>query len=314
MNRQISIFIIFLTLLNACSTINRHKANIDDTFIEQIMFTSKRDGNFEVYVMNADSTEVKRLTDNPKTDYGQNWSPDGNFILFYSDRNGNEEIWRMNNDGTNLINLTNSPSSERNAAYSPDGKSIVFTSDRDNKSKDLYLMDSDGNNVKRLTYNKIYCESPIWTKDGQHIIFTLLVQKDSTDRNFNGEIYIVDVNGENQKRLTYKEGFDSGADISSDGKQIAFYGRSEKGFVDIYIMNIDGSEMINITDNEIEDYSPSWSPDNNWISFTSGNSENYDIWKMNVQTKLKVRLTTQPTRDETPYYKQKIKKTATNKL
>ena len=43
MNRQISIFIIFLTLLNPCSTINRHKANIDDTFIEQIMFTSKRD-------------------------------------------------------------------------------------------------------------------------------------------------------------------------------------------------------------------------------------------------------------------------------
>lgn len=270
---------------------------------EEIMFTSKRDGNFEVYLMNSDSTNVKRLTDNLKTDYGLNWSPDGKFILFYSDRSGNEEVWRMNSDGANPVNLTNNPSSERAASYSPDGKTIVFISDRDNKTQDFYLMNADGGNVRRITYNKIYCESPEWTNDGKQIIFTMIVQKDSTDKKFNGEIFIMNSDGSNQKRLTNREGFDAGADISPDGKQIAFYGKSEKGNYDIFIMNIDGTSIKNFTDDEIEDYSPSWSSDGNWISFTSGNSANYDIWKMNVNTKEKIRLTTQPKRDETPYYR-----------
>lgn len=305
MKRQILVSAIFMLLITACSTTKKNEAKVSDLVTEQIMFTSKRDGNFEVYLMNSDSTNLKRITDNPKTDYGQNWSPDGKYILFYSDRTGNEEIWRMNNDGSNLINLTNTPSSERNAAYSPNGKTIVFTSDRDNKTKDLYLMNSDGASVRRLTYNNIYCESPVWTNEGKQIIFTLLVQKDTTDKDFNGEIFIIDSNGQNLKRLTNKEGFDSGAAVSPDGKQIAFYGRSEKGFMDIYIMAIDGSGIVNITNDEIEDYSPSWSPDGNWISFTSGNASNYDIWKMNIHTKQKMRLTTQPKRDETPYYKPK---------
>ena len=293
--------IIVLAMFISCNTTKQKTTISNDS--RQILFTSGRNGNFEVYVMNDDSTNVKRLTDHPKTDYAQNWSPDGKYILFYSDRSGDEEIWRMNNDGSNLVNLTNAASSnERNAAYSPDGNTIVFTSEKDD-SKDLYLMDSNGSNVKRLTNNKIYCESPVFTKDGKHIIFSLLVQKDTADKNFNGELFIIDKDGNNQRRLTNKDGFDSGPAVSPGGEQIAFYGRSGKGVTDIFIMNIDGSGMINITNDETEDYSPSWSPGGKWISFTSGNSGNYDIWKINIETKQKVRLTTQPKRDETPYYK-----------
>lgn len=269
------------------------------------MFTSKRDGNFEVYLMNDDSTGVTNLSNHTATDYGLNWSPDGKYILFYSDRTGNEEVWRMLNDGTGLTNLTNAPSSERAASYSPDGKTIVFISDRDDKTKDLYLMDKNGKNVRRLTNNKVYCESPEWTIDGKQIVYTMVVQKDTADKKFNGEIFIINIDGSNQKRLTNREGFDSGADISPDGSKIAFYGKSETGNYDIFIMNIDGSNIINLTNDKIEDYSPSWSPDGNWISFTSGNPSNYDIWKMNILTKEKIRLTTQPKRDETPYFKPK---------
>ncbi|MBI1933612.1 MAG: PD40 domain-containing protein [Ignavibacteriales bacterium] len=72
--------------------------------------------------------------------------------------------------------------------------------------------------------------------------------------------------------------------------------------MDIYVMNLDGSGIVNLTNDEIEDYSPSWSPDGKWITFTSGNSDNYDIWKINFETREKVRLTTQAKRDESPYW------------
>ena len=324
--KYFSIFILLISLTISCNV--AHK-KISDQQKGKIMFTSKRDGNFEVYLMDDDSTNVVNLTNNASTDYGLNWSPDGKHILFYSNRSGNEDVWRINSDGTNPINLTNATSNERSATYSPDGKTIAFISDRDEKTSDLYLMNADGSDVKRITTNKLYCESPVWTKDGKNILFTLEVKdvikeakKDNKDRkskntkknkkttkekkedtSFNGELFMVNVNGNNQRRLTYRSGFDSGASISPNGKKIAFYGKSEAGFTDIYIMTMNGTEIQNLTNDQAEDYSPSWSPDGNWISFTSGNSTNYDIWKINVDTKERIRLTSNPKRDETPYFK-----------
>lgn len=276
------LIIVASIALFSCKNSKKSASQNDRISVGQIMFTSKRDGNFEVYLMNDDSTNVTNLSYNAAIDYGLNWSPDGKHILFYSDRTGNEEVWRMNSDGTGLTNLTNAPSSERAASYSPDGKTIVFISDRDNKTKDLYLMDFDGGNVRRLTNNKVYCESPEWTIDGKQIVYTMMVQNDTADRKLDGELFIIDADGSNQKRLTNRAGFDSGADISPDGNRISFYGKSETGNYDIFIMNIDGSHITNLTNDEIEDYSPSWSPDGKWISFTSGNTSNYDVWTMNI--------------------------------
>lgn len=302
MKKYLIVSAALISLVCSCQVGKRLVTNKANS-VMPMLFTSARDRNYEVYVMDRDSSTAKNLSNNKAVDYGLGWSPDGNQILFYSDRSGNEDIWRMNSDGSNPVNLSNHPSSERAANYSPDGQTIVFTSDRDNKTKDLYLMDSDGQNVRRLTHHKMYCESPEWTKDGKRLVFTLLVQKDSTDKDFNGELFMIDVNGKGLKRLTDRKGFDSGATISPNGKKIAFYGRSDVGKTDIFIMDIDGKGLINLTNDSTEDYSPSWSPDGAWLSFTSGSSANYDIWKMNVYTKEKIRLTSQPRRDETPYYK-----------
>ena len=295
-----------LSILFAIVPFSAYKNKIseaDQDLTYQIMFTSKRDGNFEVYIMNEDGTNIKNLTNNSSVDYGLNWSPDGNYILFYSNRNGNEDVWRMDNDGTNLTNLSNLPSNERAAAYSPDGKKIVFISNMDDNTLDLYTMSAEGGNIQKVTQNRTYCESPEWTNDGKYIVFTLEVEKDSTEKNFSGELFVINADGNNPRRLTHREGFDSGADISPNGKKIAFYGKSETGNMDIFIMNIDGTEILNLTNDAPEDYSPSWSRDGNWISFTSGNSGNYDIWKMNIITKEKIQLTQHPKRDETPFYK-----------
>ena len=75
----------------------------------KIAFESSRDGNFEIYVMNADGSNQTRLTNNPARDTEPRWSPDGTTIAFVTDRDGNPEIYVMDADGSNEINLTNNP-------------------------------------------------------------------------------------------------------------------------------------------------------------------------------------------------------------
>ena len=87
----------------------------------KIAFYSSRDGNFEIYTMNADGTNPTRLTNNAANDFGPSWSPDGSKIVFNSSRDGNFEIYTMNADGTSPTRLTNSSTFEAAPVFSPDG-------------------------------------------------------------------------------------------------------------------------------------------------------------------------------------------------
>ena len=128
----------------------------------QIAFASYRNGNDEIYVMDADGKNPRRLTNNPMSDLDPAWSPDGKKIAFQSDRDGNDEIYVMDADGKNLRNLTNNPADgDWHPAWSPDGKKIAFTSDRDGNYK-IYIMDADGNKQRRLTNNSADDEWPSW--------------------------------------------------------------------------------------------------------------------------------------------------------
>jgi hypothetical protein len=128
----------------------------------RIAFASNRDGNFEIYVMNADGSGVTRLTNNPANDWQPSWSPDGRRIAFVSDRNGNPKIYVMNADGSGQTNLTNNPGIDWDPSWSPDGKRIAFDSNRDG-NYEIYIMNADGSGVTRLTYNPADDTRPSWS-------------------------------------------------------------------------------------------------------------------------------------------------------
>ncbi len=135
-------------------------AQLDDT---KIAFTSERDGNREIYVMNPDGTNPIRLTTHPTLDVDPSWSPDGRKIAFSSNRDGNWEIYVMNADGTNLVNLTNHPEIDINPAWSPDGKKIAFASWRDVGDAEIYVMNADGKKPVRLTDHPAKDYWPAWS-------------------------------------------------------------------------------------------------------------------------------------------------------
>lgn len=119
----------------------------------QIVFCSNRDGNCEIYIMDADGDNQQNITNSLTFDGSPEWSPVGNQIAFNSDRDGNMEIYVMNSDGSNVIRLTDNSATDGNPHWSFDGTWIFFQSDRDG-NQEIYRMDSNGENVIRLTYNE----------------------------------------------------------------------------------------------------------------------------------------------------------------
>jgi uncharacterized protein YjdB len=138
----------------------------------RIAYVTDRDGNAEIYLMNADGTNPQRLTNTPATEGSPSWTPDGAKIVFASNvagtTTGTFHIWIMNADGSGQRQLTQGTTSDFQPAVSPDGKTIAFTTDRDGGSNyNIYLMNPDGSNPRQFTKDLVPETNPVWLADGQ---------------------------------------------------------------------------------------------------------------------------------------------------
>jgi TolB protein len=223
----------------------------------QIAFVSDRDGNSEIYVMNADGSGLRNLTNNPASDNDLACSPDGTRIAFVSDRDGNPEVYVMNADGSGVTRLTDNPGGDYAPAWSPDGTRIAFVSDREGNGG-IYVMNADGSGVTRLTDNPGGDYAPAWSPDGMRIAFV-------SGRDGNVEIYVMNPDGSGQVNLSNNPGPDEAPAWSPDGRRIAFQRSRE-----IYVMNADGSGVtrLNTIGGLHGAFSyPTWSPDGTGIAY-----------------------------------------------
>jgi ribosomal protein L13 len=257
----------------------------------RIVFSSKRDGNYEIYVMDADGSNQTRLTDNSAIDVSPVWSPDGTRITFMSYRDGNSEIYVMDADGSNQTRLTDNATGDWVPAWSPDGTKIAFSSNRDG-GDEIYVMDADGSNQTRLTDNAYDDYAPAWSPNGTKIAF-------ESKRDGNSEIYVMDADGSNQTRLTDNSASDTSSTWSPDGTKIAFSSNRDGGD-EIYVMDADGSNQTRLTDNSASDASPAWSPDGTKIAFSSDRDGNEEIYVMDANGSNQTRLTDNSTIDGYP--------------
>jgi Tol biopolymer transport system component/tRNA A-37 threonylcarbamoyl transferase component Bud32 len=254
----------------------------------QIVFVSKRDGNNEIYLMNADGSNPVRLTDDAANDAFPAFSPDGNKIVFYTNRHGDNEIYAINADGSEPVRLTNNAATDYSPAWSPDGTQIVFVSNRDGNNR-LYVMSASGSVPVMLTDSRAGHESPAWSPDGTQIVF-------SSNRDGNYEIYAVNADGSNPIRLTNEPADDSFPVWSPDGTRIAFSSKRDGNF-EIYTMNADGSGLLRLTDNSADDTLPAWSPDGTQLTFTSVRDGNTEIYLVHADGSGTARLTDNPSVD-----------------
>jgi WD40 repeat protein len=227
---------------------------------KEITFTSARDGDFEIYTMDADgSNQMNRTNFHASGDVDSGWSPDGQKIVFHSGRDGLSEVYAMNRDGGNQKRLTDPPEANGVATFSPDGTKIAFTSTRDG-NPEIYVMNADGTNQLNLT-NSLGGQDweANWSPDGRRIAFT-------SNRDGDWEIYVMNSDGSGQTRITNRPGIDWEPEWSPDGTKIAFGSGPASECLpppedcEIWVMNSDGTNAQQVTDNEAPDNEPHWQP------------------------------------------------------
>jgi Tol biopolymer transport system component/DNA/RNA endonuclease G (NUC1)/methionine-rich copper-binding protein CopC len=259
----------------------------------EIVFSSNRDGNFEIYGMRANGTGVTRLTNNGASDLDPALSPDRTKIVFTSNRDGNFEVYSMNVNGSGLTRLTNHSAIDGFAAWSPTGAKIAFTSTRDGNSE-IYSMNSDGTGVTRLTNHAKIDANPAWSPNGLKIAFT-------STRDGNVEIYSMNTNGTGVTRLTNNSEEDAFPSWSPDSLKIAFTSDRTSDNFDIYVMNANGSGVTRITTHSAIDAEPAWGASGK-IVFSSRRDGNFEIYSMNSNGTSVTRLTTNSAWDVSPHW------------
>jgi Tol biopolymer transport system component len=282
------VIIILLTVMSS---------DVQKNFLssQEITFQSDRDGDFEIWVMNADGGNPRQMTNNEEFD---DWSPDwscDNKIAFESNRDGNFEIYVMNRDGTNQTRLTFDTEHDRHPSWSPDGKQITFMTNRDDHNEDndddyqIYVMNADGTGPHPLTYDKNDDRNPDWSPDGSQIVYQSKGEAPNPD---NYEIYVMNADGTNQNRLTHLQSAEQHPNWSPDGEQIAF-STNRAGYLQAYVMNTDGTNQHELTEtsNFEGDWYPVWSIEGERIAFRSSRNGDWEIFVVNADGTNPRRLT-----------------------
>jgi Tol biopolymer transport system component len=244
----------------------------------------------EIYLMDGDGTNPRRLTENSYADGLPSLSPDGTRIVFDSNRLraagepfNTSDLFVMNADGTGQKPLVRGSS----ATWSPDGGKIAFHASASGTGQpinflpgaattdsDIFVMNVDDflknrARPKNITNNPAAIDDdPDWAPKGQKIIFTSHAVTDNTNNHVTGEIYLIDANGTGKPiRLTNNAEEERAPSWSPDGRRIVFCCRRGGSDLEICVMNADGTGQVQLTNNTIGDLTPSWSPDGKKIVF-----------------------------------------------
>ncbi len=242
-----------------------------------MVFETDRDGNAEVYVLNAFDQAITRITNNTLADTQPALAPDAFQIAYVSAEAGNKEIYLSGIDRREAVNLTNNAAEDYEPAWSPNGEWLAFTSNRDG-NLEIYLMKSDGSELHKLTDNAADDFSPAWisVSEGggsqEWILFT-------STRDGNREVYKVKPDGSALANLTNHAADDYSPAGYLNGDLIVFVSERDEN-AEIYTMSLDGSSPQNISAHSGQDFAPVFKPDGTWIAFVTDRDGNLEVYVM----------------------------------
>jgi len=268
--------------------------NCQTVLNDQIVFSSDRDGDFEIFVMNADGSNPTSLTNNTSNELGATISNSGTKIAFASDRTGRSELFVMNSDGSDVEQVTSSGLanvSESIFGWSADDSKIAFTDSNFN----IITINVDGSNRTELTNNTSSDFAPDWSSDGTKIAF-------QSDRDGDTEIFIMNSDGTGVQKITDNLDFDGTPKWSPDDSKITFVSDRD-GSTNVYVMNSDGTGVQQITSDPGSSIVPGWSADGSEIVFETDRDGNYEIYKINSDgTGGTINLTANSSADRRPFW------------
>jgi Tol biopolymer transport system component len=262
--------------------------------MKQIIFQEeeKEGGNpfYQIFVMDLATGKYRRVSPGVGRTTCSYFSPDGKKIIFASShldadarKHQAEEYRRREED--------RKAGRRRNYQWDFDPYMSIFGAN------------PDGTELKRLTHAKGYNAEGSYSPDGRFIVFC-------SNRGGNLELYVMDAEGENVRQLTHAPGcYNGGPFFSPDGKRVIYRSdRKKKDYLQIYLINADGTGERALTDTNGVNWGPYWYKDGKHIVYAAADHSdptkrpNYDLWWMNVDTGKQVRLTYAPGADVLPVF------------
>ena len=213
----------------------------------KIVFYSNRDGDFDIYSVKIDGTDLKNITNNNSQDYMPKWSYNGKKICYYSDETGDTDVYIINEDGTQNKQVVNNDAENYGAIWSYDDSKIFYVSN-EGGNFDIYSIGIDGSKKIKLTSDEYFEESLSLSPDGSKILYSS-GQIDNTVF----EVFVLDLNNMETNQLTNNMSYGRMPLWVQEGNKIIFSSDME-GYSEIYIMDTDGTKVLNLTNNGIDDY------------------------------------------------------------
>ncbi len=220
--------------------------------------------------------QMTKLTDDTGIEGWPSLSSDGLSMVYFSQRGGDTNIHTRRVDGLNATNLTAEYSSnDYSPTLSPDGQTIAFNSDRDGGG--IFVMGATGETPRRLTDSGF---NPAWSPDGERLVYATELVLGPFGRTTISSLWTVDVKtGESQQLFV---GDAVQPNWSPSGQRIAYWNVVSSGQRDLFTVAIDGTDPVAVTNDPPTDWNPVWSPDGEWLYFSSDRGGGLSIWRIAI--------------------------------
>jgi TolB protein len=256
----------------------------------RIAFMSDRDGDFDIFIMELDGSEVTNLTNSDAAEGLPSWSVAEKSLAFLSvDTAEGVRVMQMDATGENQnALLSDFPILATIPVWSPDGKWLAIEAGSQDLAE-IYLIDLNSSELLNATDNDAINRFPHFSPDGDKLLFT---------SNFEGvpALYLLDIQAQETSRLTDLDSANSMGSWSPDGDQIVF-ATNRDGDFEIYLMELESRESVRLTEALGFDGYPLWSPDGEKIAFLSVRDGNTEIYVMNEDGSSQVNLTNHSAQD-----------------
>jgi TolB protein len=228
-------------------------------FDTRIAFVRKNNSVQEIYTINFDGSDLRRITNYNSLTLSPRWSYDGRQLAFTSFKEGNPDIYLQDLESGKTQRIVSYPGLNLPGSWSRDGTRLLVTLSRDG-NQEIYDMNIASRLLQRLTREFSIDVSPVRSPDERRIAFV-------SNRDGSPQIYIMDVDGGNVRRLTLDGNYNTSPAWSPKGKKIAYEG-SVNGRFQIFVISEEGGTPQQLTFGGSDHEAPSWSPDGRYLAYS----------------------------------------------